>query len=250
MRIALRTPALTLWVLGVCVAAATYTINASLYTRLPYDAHKDLAPVSILAAAPFILVVHPSLPVNSLKQLIALDKARPRDLNYGSGGTGTGPQMAMELLKLKTGMHITHVPYKGTGPALNDTIAGQVQVGLYNMIAALPVAQAGRLRPLAVTGEKRSSMLPRVPTMAESGIEGFDEVSGHMIMVPAATPRDTVARLHQEMIKALQSPDVKARLAAEGAEVIGNTPEQAAAIVRADLEKWANVIRRTGIRAD
>src|SRR5215213_10746533 len=163
------------------VAVATYTINANLYSKLPYDARKDLTPVSILAAAPYILTVHPSLPVKSLKELVALTKARPRDLNYGSGGTGTGPQMAMELLKLKTGMSIVHVPYKGTGPALTEQMAGQVQVGLFNMIAALPVVQSGKLRALAVSGAKRSPTLPQTPTIAESGIEGFEEVGGHMI---------------------------------------------------------------------
>jgi tripartite-type tricarboxylate transporter receptor subunit TctC len=232
------------------IAVATYTINANLYPKLPFDARKDLTPVSILAAAPYMLVVHPSLPVKSLKQLIALVKARPQDLNYASGGTGTGPQMATELLKLKTGMSITHIPYKGTGPALSDMLAGHEQVAMFNMIAALPVVQSGRLRALAVSGAQRSSRLPNVPTIAESGVPGFEEVAGHMIMVPSATPKDIVARLHQEMIKALQSPEVKSRLESEGADIIGNTPEQAAAVVRADLEKWAEVIRRTGIKAD
>ena len=232
------------------IAAATYTINANLYPKLPFDPRKDLTPVSILAAAPYILTVHPSLPAKSLKDLVALVKARAKDLNYGSGGTGTGPQMAMELLKLKTGMNLTHIPYKGTGPALTEQIAGQVQVGLFNMIAALPVVQSGRLRALAVSGAKRSTRLPNIPTIAESGVPGFEEVSGHMIMVPTATPKEIVARLHQEMIKALQSPEVKSRLEGEGADIIGNTPEQAAAIIRSDLEKWADVIRRTGIKAD
>jgi tripartite-type tricarboxylate transporter receptor subunit TctC len=156
----------------------------------------------------------------------------------------------MELLKLKTGMSLTHIPYKGTGPALTEIIAGQVQVGLFNMIAALPVVQSGRLRPLAVSGAKRSPHLQRVPTMEESGLKGFEEVSGHMIMVPAATPKEIVARLHQEMMRSLQSPDVKARLDAEGAVIIGNTPEEAATIVRNDLDKWAEVIRKSGIKAE
>jgi tripartite-type tricarboxylate transporter receptor subunit TctC len=232
------------------IAAATYTINANLYSKLPFDARKDLAPVSILAAAPYILTVHPALPVTTLKQLIALAKARPKDLNYASGGTGTGPQMAMELLKLKTGISLVHIPYKGTGAALPDMIAGHVQVALFNMIAALPVVQTGRLRGLAVSGAKRSARLPDAPTITESGVPGFEEVGGHMIMVPAATPKEIVARLHQEMMKALQSPDVKARLEQEGAEIIGNTPDQAAAIIRADLDKWAEVIRKTGIKAE
>jgi tripartite-type tricarboxylate transporter receptor subunit TctC len=232
------------------IAAATYTINANLYKKLPFDARKDLIPVSILAGAPYVLVVHPSLPATSLKQLIALAKARPNDLNYASGGTGTGPQMAMELLKLRTGMPLTHIPYKGTGPALTETIAGQVQAGLFNMIAALPVVQSKRLRALAVSGDKRSARLPEIGTLGELGVPGFEEVGGHMIMVPAATPKDIVTRLHQEMMKALHSPEVKMRLEQEGAELVGNTPEQALASIRKDLEKWAEVIARTGIKAD
>lgn len=232
------------------VAAATYTINANLYTKLPYDPRKDLIPITIMAGAPYIFAVHPSLPVKNVKELIALAKARPGQLNYGSGGTGTGPQMAFELLKLKTGIDIVHIPYKGTGPALNEIIAGQVQVALFNMIAALPIVQSGRLRAIAVSGAKRSPRLPDMPTLAEQGIAGFEEVGGHAMWAPAATPREIVARLHQEIVKALHSPEVKARLEAEGAEIIGNTPEQAAAVIRADLEKWAEVIRRTGFRAN
>lgn len=230
------------------IAAATYTINASLYQKLPYDPRKDLAPVSIMAGAPYILVVHPSLPVKTVKELLALAKARPGELNYASGGSGTGPQMAFELLKLRTGVNIVHIPYKGTGPALNDMIAGQTQVALFNMIAALPFAQSGRLRGIAVSGPKRSPRIPELPTLTEVGIPGFEEIGGHMIMVPAATPKDIVSRLHQEILKVLHSPEVKARLESEGAEIIGNTPEQAAASLRADMDKWAEVIRRTGIK--
>ena len=232
------------------VAVATYTINANLYQKLPYDSRKDLSPVSILAGAPYILVVHPSLPVKDLKGLIALAKAKPNALNYASGGTGTGPQMAFELLKLKTGMQIVHIPYKGTGPALTDLIGGHEQVSLLNMIAVLPVVKSGRLRGIAVSGPKRSPQLPNTPTIEEAGLPGFEEVGGHMIMVPAATPKDIVARLYQEMSKALQTPEVKARLESEGAEVMAKNPEESAAIVRADLDKWAEVIRKTGIKAD
>jgi tripartite-type tricarboxylate transporter receptor subunit TctC len=232
------------------IAAATYTINANLYKKLPFDARKDLLPVSVLAAAPYILAVHPSLPVKSVKELVALARARPKDLNYASGGTGTGPQMAFELMMLQTGMKITHIPYKGTGPALNEMVAGQVQVAMFNLIAAMPVVQSGRLRGIAVSGDKRTSQLPDVPTLAELGIKGFEVPTGHMIMVPAATPKDIVARLHQEIVKALQLPDVRARLEAEGAEIIGNTPAEAAAIVRTELDKWAEVIRKTGMTAN
>jgi tripartite-type tricarboxylate transporter receptor subunit TctC len=232
------------------VALATYTITANLYSKLPYDPRKDLTPVIILAGAPYILTVHPSLPVKTLKELIALAKARPRDLNYASGGTGTGPQLAFELLKLKTGMSIVHIPYKGTGPALTEQMAGQVQLGLFNMIAALPAVQSGKLRGIAVSGAKRSPLLPQTPTIAESGIEGFEEVGGHMIFVPAATPKDIVTRLYKEFAKALQSPDVLARLKSEGAEVIATPPDQSAIAVRKELEKWADVIKRTGIKVE
>jgi tripartite-type tricarboxylate transporter receptor subunit TctC len=232
------------------VALATYTITANLYAKLPYDPRKDLTPVIILAGAPYILTIHPSLPVKSLKELIALAKARPGQLNYASGGTGTGPQLAFELLKLKTGTNIVHIPYKGTGPALTDQIAGHVQVALFNMIAALPTVQSGKLRGIAVSGAKRSPMLPNTPTIGESGIEGFEEVGGHMIMAPGATPKDIIARLHKEFAKALQNPDVLARLKSEGAEVFATPPDQAAAAIRRELDKWADVIKRAGIKVD
>ncbi len=229
------------------IAVATYTINANLYKKLPFDPRKDLVPVSVLAAAPYVLTVHPSLPVKSMKELIAIAKTRSKDLNYASGGTGTGPQLAFELVMQQTGMKITHIPYKGTGPALNDMISGQVQVALFNMIAAMPVVNSGRLRAIAVSGAKRYAKLPDLPTFAELGIKGFEVPTGHMIMAPAATPRDIIAKLHQEAVKAVQSPDVKARLEAEGAEIVGNTPEQATAIINTELGKWAEVIRKAGI---
>ncbi len=232
------------------VAVATYTINASLYPKLPYDPQKDLTPVTILAGAPYILVVHPALPVHSVKQLVALAKARPGELNYSSGGTGTGPHLAMEILKANARINIVHIPYKGAGPALNDLVAGQVQLQLANMIASLPLVKSGRLRAIAVSGSKRSSLLPDIPTLSESGIGGLDDVGGHMIMVPGATPRAIIARLHQELVKALQQPEVKARLASEGAEIFGTPPDEAAAIIRADIPKWAKIIKQLKIQAN
>lgn len=232
------------------VASATYTINANIYSKLPYDPRKDLSPVSILAAAPYVLAVHPSLPAKTFKAFMALARARPGQLNYGSGGTGTGPQMAFELFKLRTQLDIVHVPYKGTGPALTDQIAGHVQIGLYNLIAGMPVVQSGRLRGLAVSGVKRATRLPDLPTFQEAGIAGLEDVGGHAMWLPAGTNKDIVARLHQEMVRAVNSPEVRPRLEAEGAEIIANTPAEAAAVVRADLEKWAEVVKRTGIRAN
>ncbi len=232
------------------VAVASYTINASLYPKLPYDPHKDLAPVTILAGAPYILVVHPALPVRNLKQLIALDKTRPGELNYSSGGAGTGPHLATEVLKANTGMTAVHIGYKGAGPALTDLVAGHVQFQLANMIASLPLVKNGRLRGIAVSGSRRSPALPDAPTIAESGVPGLEEIGGHMIMVPGATPREIVVRLHEELIKVLQQPEVKARLEAEGAEIFGTPPDQAAAIIRSEIRKWGPVIERLGLRAN
>lgn len=232
------------------MALSTYTINASLYRKLPFDPRKDLIPVSVLSSATYMLTVHPSVPVHSLRQLVALAKARPQDLNYGSGGSGTGPQMAMELMKLNAGIGITHVPYKGQGAMVIDLIAGQVQVGMLNMVGTLYFVQSGRLRAIAVTGGNRFRALPGVSTMEESGIPGFKEVAGHMVMVPSGTPADIVARLNREIVKAVQTAEVKARLESEGAEVIGTTPERAAAMMRVEFDKWAEVIRRTGMTAN
>ena len=232
------------------VAAATYTINANIYSKLPYDARKDLFPVSILAAAPYVLAVHPALPVKTYKEFAALAKARPGQLNYGSGGTGTGPQMAFELMKLRAGLDIVHIPYKGTGPAMTEQIAGQVQVVLFNLIAGMQVVQSGRLRGIAVSGTKRVARLPELPTFSEVGVSGLEDMGGHAMWLPTGVNKDIVARLHQEMVRAVQSPEVKARLESEGAEIIANTPEQAAAVVRADMEKWAEVVRKTGIKAN
>jgi len=232
------------------VAVATYTINASLYPKLPYDPHKDLAPVSILAGAPYILVVHPTLPVRNLKQLIALDRARPGELNYSSGGTGTGPHLATEVLKANTGMTAVHIAYKGAGPALIDLVAGQMQFQLANMIASLPFVKNDRLRGIAVSGSRRSRVLPELPTISESGVPGLEEVGGHMIMVPGATPREIVARLHQELNKVLEQPEVRSRLEGEGAEIFGTSPEQSAAVIKSEIERMAKIIKRLGVQAN
>jgi tripartite-type tricarboxylate transporter receptor subunit TctC len=231
------------------IAVASYTINANLYPKLPYDPYKDLAPVSILAGAPYILVVHPSLPVKSLKQLIALDKSQPGKLNYSSGGTGTGPMLATEVLKANTGMTAVHIAYKGAGPALIDLVAGQVDFQLANMIASLPFVKNGRLRGIAVSGSKRSRVIPELPTISELGVPGLEEVGGHMIMVPGATSKDIVSRLHQELGKVLQQPEVKSRLEGEGAEIFGTTPERSAAVIRSEIERMGKIIKRLGLQA-
>ena len=232
------------------IAVATYTINAGRFTKLPYDPVKDLRPVSILAGAPYALVVHPALPVRNLKELVALDKKRPGQMNYSSGGAGTGPHLATEVLKLATGMTAVHIAYKGAGPAMADLVAGQVQFQLANMIASVPLVKSNRLRVIAISGSKRSKVWPEVPTIAESGVSGLDEVGGHMILVPGATPPAIVTRLHQELLKALQHPDVKARLEGEGAEIFGTSPEQSAAAVRSEIERMGKLIKQLGLQAE
>lgn len=228
------------------ISADTYTTNAVLYPSLPFDSRKDLRPISILAASPSLLTVHPSLPVKTVNQLVALSKARPKDLNYGSGGTSG--QLRMELLKFNTGMIITNIPYKGSGPALIDQIAGHVHVGFFNLVATAPFVQSGKLRALVVTGSKRSDKLPDVPSTVESGIKGFDENVGYLMLMPGATPRDILTRLNGDIVKVLHAPEVKSRLASEGSEVVGSTPEQATAVVNRQIDQWVDVVRRTGIK--
>ena len=228
------------------ISTDTYTTNAVLYSNLPYDSRKDLRAVSLLAASPSILTVHPSVPARTVKELVALSKARPRDLNYGSGGTAG--MLRMELLKFHTGMAITNIPYKGSGPALIDQIAGHVHAGFFNLVATLPQVQAGKLRGLAVTGAKRSDTLPNVPSTVELGIKGFDENVGYVMFVPSATPAPIVTRLNADINKVLHTPEVKNRLASEGSEVVGGTSEQANAVVHKQIDQWIQLVKQTGIK--
>ena len=228
------------------ISADTYTTNAVLYANLPFDPRRDLKPISILAASPSLLTVHPSVPAKSVKELVALSKARPGELNYGSGGTSG--QLRMELLKFNTGMIITNIPYKGSGPALIDQIAGHVHAGFFNLVATLPQVQAGKLRALVVTGARRSDPLPAVPSTVELGIKGFDENVGYLMLLPGATPGAIVTRLNGDIAKVLNLPEVKGRLASEGSEVVGSTSEQAQAVVHRQIDQWADVVKRTGIK--
>ena len=228
------------------ISSDTYTVNAGLIAKLPYDARKDLKPIAILAASPTMLSVHPSLPVHSVRELVALSKQRPKDLSYGVGGAGG--QVRMEMIKMQTGLAITNIPYKGSGPALIDLVAGHIQAGFFNLVATAPFVDSGRVRGLIITGSKRSERLPKVPYAAEAGIKGFEENAGYMMMVPSATPADIIVRLHREIIRTLGTPEVKSRLAAEGSEVIGSSTEQATATLLRDIDVMADLIRRTGIK--
>jgi tripartite-type tricarboxylate transporter receptor subunit TctC len=229
---------------------STLTIHPSLYPKLGFDPLKDFAPVTILAGVPNLLVVHPSLPARNVKELIALAKAKPDALNYASTGAGQSTHLSMELFKSMAGVKIVHVPYKGSAPAVTDLLGGHVPMMFDNMPSALPHVKAGKLRPLGVSTIKRSSTAPEVPTVAESGLPGFDVTVWFAVLAPAATPRDIVDRLHRILVKGLQAADVRERLATQGAEPVGNTPEQFTAQMKTDLAKWAKVVKAANIKLD
>ncbi|MEO5784375.1 MAG: tripartite tricarboxylate transporter substrate binding protein, partial [Casimicrobiaceae bacterium] len=228
----------------------SYSVNPSLHAKLPYDSVKDLAPVIHLASAPVILVVHPSVPAKSVKELVALGKAKPGSLAYASGGNGASTHLAGELLKMVAGIDAVHVPYKGTGPAIADVVAGQVQMNFAGISSARQFVESGRLRAIAVTGDKRNPAMPDVPTFAESGYPGVDAGTNWGLFAPAGTPPEVVARLNTELNRVLQMPEVKSRVADLGYDVGGGTPEAWAARARADTEKWAKVVKQAGIKID
>ena len=229
---------------------AILATNASLYKNMSFDPVKDLAPVVLAASQPNILVVHPSLPVKSVKEFVAFVRARPGQLSYASSGSGLAAHLAGELFKTMTGTSMVHIPYKGAGPALIDTLAGHCEVMFATSLSVQPHLKSGRLRPLAVTTAKRSQSIPDLPTIAEAGVPGFEATSWHGIVVPAGTPQAVITRLNGEINKVLQAPDVRERLTAQGAEVIGGTPQQFADYIKAEIPKWAKVIRDSGARAD
>ena len=229
---------------------STLTINPSLFAKLPFDPLKDFAPVTIIAAVPNLLVVHPSLPVKNVRELIALAKAKPGQLNYASTGAGQSTHLSMELFKLMAGITVTHIPYKGSSPALTDLLAGHVSLMFDNMPSCLPHVKAGKLRALAVSTLKRSPALPALPTVAESGLPGFEVSVWFGVLAPAGTARDIVSRLNAIVVNALASSDVRERLAGQGAEPIGNSPEQFTAQMQRDLVKWAKVVKDANIKLD
>ncbi len=228
----------------------THAINMSLYAKMPYDAVKDFEPITLVAGVPNLLVVHPSVNAKSVRELTALAKSMPGKLNVASSGNGTSIHLAAELYKQMAGVDILHVPYKGSSPAVTDLLGGQVQMMFDNMPSALPHAKAGKLRPLAVTGLKRSAALPDIPTMDEEGLKGFNATSWFGLLAPAGTPKDIVAKLNAASVKALASPEMMERLAAQGAEPVGNTPEQFAAFIKAEIDKWSKIVKASGARVD
>ena len=224
-------------------------INMALYRKLPYDTLRDLVAVSIFSEAPNILVVHNGVPARDAKELVALARAKPGVLNYSSAGSGTTQHLAGELLKLRTGTDIVHVPYKGTAPSLTSLVAGEVDMSFANIPAILQHVKAGRLRPLASTGTKRAELMPDVPTMKEAGVD-VEVTVWYAVLAPAATPREIVGALANAIIKAARSPDIRQRLLDQGAEPVGSTPEEFDRVLRAEVAKWQEVIGAAGIRAD
>jgi len=232
----------------VHIAAAS--ILPSLYPRLPYDPVRDFAPITLAAIGPNLLVVHPSVPVKTVKELIALAKARPGDLYYASPGAGTVQHLAAELFKLQAKVDMLHVPYKGSGQSIVDLIAGHVQLDFDAVPVVLGHARQGRLRALAVTSAKRSALLPEVPTISEAGVPGFDMGTWWGLVAPAAVNRDVIAKLYAETAKVLKLPDVREKLSNVGAVPGGNTPEEFGAFIRSEATKYARIVRDAKIKIE
>lgn len=227
-----------------------HVINASVYPKLPFDSIKDFAPVVLMAAVPLGVVVHPSVPVKSLPELIAYAKAHPGQLNFGSSGNGGASHLAGELFKSLTGVQLTHVPYKGSAPAVADLLAGQTQVMFPDMAVVVPHIKAGRVRPLAVATQKRLAVLPDVPTGQEVGVPGFEVAAWVGILAPASTPKEIVTKFNSEIVRILQQPDMREKLAAQGFDVIASSPEQFGVVMRADVEKFSRVVKAAGVKVD
>jgi tripartite-type tricarboxylate transporter receptor subunit TctC len=225
-------------------------INQHLYKNVGYDAEKDFEPISLIGTQTNVLYVHPSVPARSLGDLVALAKASPGKLNFGSGGNGTPAHLAGELLKIEAGIEMTHVAYRGTGPALQDVIAGHIQMAFSPAAPLVSHVQGGAIRPLAVTTLARTSILPDVPTIAELGFPGFEATTWHGLVAPAATPRDVVATLHRVMSETLNDADVRKALTNLGVDVVANTPEEFRAYIRTEIPKWAAIVKASGAKLE
>ena len=236
------------YVLVLC--AFGHATNPYLLTKMPYDTLKDLAPVTLLVTGPLMLAVNPSIPGNSLRELVTYMKANPGKLNYASGGSGSSQHFAGELFQSMTGTRMVHIPYKGTAPAYVDLLSGQVSMIFDNMVTALPQVKAGKMKALGVSSAQRAEQAPDVPTIAEAGVPGYETGIWHGFLTTGGTPRDIVAKLNSEIVRAVHSPDVKAAFLSRGLVPVGNTPEQFDAFIRNEMSKWSKVIKDAGIKAD
>ncbi|HSN40584.1 MAG TPA: tripartite tricarboxylate transporter substrate binding protein [Burkholderiales bacterium] len=234
--------------LTILTVPAGYASFSSLYKHLAFEPERDLAPVSRLASGPLVLVVHPSLPVKSVRQLIALARKQPGEINYGSSGAGTLPHLSAELFSSMAGIKMTHIPYKGAGAAVADVLAGRVPVYFMNILQSLTLIKTGKLRALGVTTPERSPIAPELPSIAESGLKDFDMTNWYGMLVPAATPREAIARLSTEVARVLQLPELRKRLAQDGMTVVASTPEQFAGFLARETAKYARIIEAAGIK--
>jgi tripartite-type tricarboxylate transporter receptor subunit TctC len=231
-------------------AVATHAINPTLYASIPYDPVRDFTPVTQVASTPNVLVVNPAVPANDVKGFIAYARANPGKLNFGSGSTGSAGHLAGELFNAQAGVKMTHVPYKGAAPAMQDLLGGRIELMFDNLASSLAQVKAGKVRALAVTTARRSGLAPDLPTIAESGLPEFDISTWFGVFAPAGVPRDVVDRLHAEFTRALAAPDVREKMLALGAEPVGNRPEEFAAYIRREAEKYARVIKASGAKVD
>ncbi len=225
-----------------------YAINAAIMPKLPFDPLRDLAPVTVVATQPHILVVNPAVPVKTVRDLITLAGAKPGQITYASAGTGTGPQLIAEMFSNMTGVRMNHIPYKGANPALVDVIGGHAQIMFATLVSALPHVQSARLRAVAVTSAKRSRHVPDVPTMIESGVPNFEALGWYMVLAPARTPAPIMARIQAAVAGALADPTVRERLSGDGAEIVANRPDEAARFLQAEIARWGAVVKAAGLK--
>ena len=231
-------------------ALGPLAMNPSLYPKTPFDPVRDFAAVSLLATGPVVIAVHPSIPARNVKELVELAKKRPGQLNYGSPGVGTSPHLTGELFKIQTATDIVHVPYKGNAEAITDLIGGQISIVFTGVPPVVPLAKAGKVRPLATTGQQRMTNLPDVPTIAEAGVTGADVLIWYGVVAPAATPRDVIIRLNREIVKVMNLPDVREKFAQQSIDPATGTPEEFARLIRDEVARWSKVIRSAGIKVE
>jgi len=229
---------------------STLTINPSIHRKMPFDVLRDFAPVSLVVSQPNILVVHPSVPVKTTRELIAFARSHANELNYGSAGVGSNPHLTMELFLNMANIKMVHVPYKGLAPAMTDTLAGQLTVMMSTMLTGIPYVRDNRLRALAVSGAKRSRVLPELPTIAESALPGYDAVQWYGVLAPANTPREVIAKLHDAVTRTLRDTTVRDRFLADGADIVGSSPEEFGTYIASETAKWAKVIKSAGIKPE
>jgi tripartite-type tricarboxylate transporter receptor subunit TctC len=234
----------------IVLCAPSLAISPTLYSRLNYDPVKDFAPISLVATVPNVMITHPSVPAQTLQEFIAHVRDRPEGMNFGSGGNGTSNHLAGELFNIVTGARLVHIPYKGVNLAMQDVLSGRIHLVVIGIPAAAPHVRAGRLRALAVITRERAAALPEVPTAAEAGLKDFEVTTWYGVLAPAGTPRPIIARLNGELVKIMNAPDMKAKLAASGTDALTSSPEEFAAYLRQEIAKWGDVVRKAKLKAD